>query len=44
MVAAGEAFVHFNPPHPRLKGKTMSIQAINVRNQFRGKAKAIIDV
>jgi molybdopterin-binding protein len=30
-------------PLPLTIGETMSIQAINVRNQFRGKIKAIID-
>jgi molybdopterin-binding protein len=29
--------------NPLCIGETMSIQAINVRNQFRGKVKAIID-
>jgi molybdopterin-binding protein len=28
---------------PLTEGKTMTIQAINVRNQFRGKVKAIIE-
>jgi molybdopterin-binding protein len=29
--------------YPLTEGETMTIQAINVRNQFRGKVKAIIE-
>ncbi len=33
---------HFFPIHGLFKEKTMSIQAINVRNQFKGKVREII--
>src|SRR5205823_774775 len=36
----GQLFPHFDLP---VKGSVMSISAINVRNQFRGTVKAIIE-
>ena len=40
--AAGVLFSFFPPPEPSEREPTMSIQAINVRNQFKGKVREII--